>query len=780
MPRSARSFADDIRARSVPDLAALLQARPDCARPEPSDLSALAARAQTRASVQRALEGLNAHELRLLEAVIVVGPDAAPDVLGATKKAVSQGLLHLWSMALLWRSPNGYTPVRAATEALANPAHLGPRVDEVPTYSPTPGVRAGEPARRLARTLENSESLSAAAKLAETTTSTLSDGARSVLEQLRWTNARASFASPKLTRVKNELIEAGLVVPISPSEAVIPREIGLALRGGRLYNSPWERAEVNPAHLAPDEVDAGSASVINDLLWRLDDVADYLDAFEPRVLRNGGLSVRDHRKMAAALDASLEFTAFLLELGFAADLWAPDGELDPAWRPTQRYDEWTLLPTPQRWAHVTLAWRDTARAPSLAGQTIDNTLINVLGKDASWPLLRARRRDVLTVLRDLEPGLAPSLSDVEALLRWQRPLRLPEGAPTRADVVLTEAEWLGLTYRNALSAAGRSLLDVPSADESDAESSGEFAEVVARLEQALPRPAPGVMLQADLTAIAPGPLNSDAAHLMRGLADVESRGGATVFRFSSGSVRRYLDAGHSATETLNALKAIAITPMPQPLEYLIADVARRHGQLRVGSVGSYLRSSDPSELQPLLADPALAHLGLRPLSDTVIASGLPAATVLDALRTAGLSPVAETSDGGVVVRAGTAARSPSQRRRPAPLAISRLDEEAARRLATTLREQPAPAAAGSASGPRIPSSDPTLTLTMLDDAAAEQVPVWIGYVDAGGDIKRTLFRPERIEGGRVVGQVGDPKRTGEESVRSKSFSIHRITGVAPA
>lgn len=74
---------------------------------------------------------------------------------------------------------------------------------------------------------------------------------------------------------------------------------------------------------------------------------------------------------------------------------------------------------------------------------------------------------------------------------------------------------------------------------------------------------------------------------------------------------------------------------------------------------------------------------------------------------------------------------------------------------------------------RIPSSDPTVTLTALQDAAADRAPVWIGYVDATGDIKRALFRPERVEGGRVRGQIGEPGKT-------SSFSIHRITGVAPA
>lgn len=770
MPNPARSFADDIRARSAHDIGVLLRARPDCARPAPSDLTALAARAQTRASVQRALEGLNARELRLLEALLVVGPTAAPDALGASKKAVSEGISTLWGKGLLWHSPSGYVPVRAVADVLTSPAGLGPLLSET--------IGATSAVQKLAQALSQAEDPQVV--IAEVL-APLSDRARAVIDQLRWTNPLATFASPALRTVRQELIASGLMVAQGSDNAVIPREIGVALRGGRLFNTDWEHADVDPAVASVERIDEAGAAVIGDLLWRLDDIATFLDETEPRVLRTEGLSVRDHRKLAVELDATTELTAFLLELGYAARLWSSDGEIDPAWRPTQWYDEWTQLDAAQRWSLVALAWRDTSRAASLAGQTIDGTLINVLGRDANWPLLRSRRRDVLEVLRELPAGTTPSSDEVDALLRWHRPLRLPDGAPTRADLVLAEAGWLGVTGLGGLTSAGRALLGVDVRSDSGPEDHLDaITAVVAALLPALPATAPGVLLQADLTAVAPGTLAPPAATFMRGAADIESRGGATVFRFSSGSVRRYLDAGHSADDMLAQLRAIAMTPVPQPLEYLIHDVARRHGQLRVGSVGSYVRSSDDAALDTLLADASVAHLQLRRLGPQVLVSPLPAATTLDALRAGGQSPVAETSDGGVVVRVGHAPRAATPRQRHAPLAISRLDEAQAMQLATQLHEHETVTAPTSAALPRIPSSDPTVTLTMLDEAAAEQVPVWIGYVDATGDVKRTLFRPERIAGGRVSGTVGDAAKRPGQPARTQSFSIHRITGVAPA
>jgi len=61
-----RSLADDLRARSDAELADVLIARPDLARPAPADLTSLAARAVTQASVQRAIESLNRAQLQVL------------------------------------------------------------------------------------------------------------------------------------------------------------------------------------------------------------------------------------------------------------------------------------------------------------------------------------------------------------------------------------------------------------------------------------------------------------------------------------------------------------------------------------------------------------------------------------------------------------------------------------------------------------------------------------------------------------------------------------------
>src|SRR4029450_11584374 len=66
-------LADHLRALDDEALGALIQARPDLAVPPPTDISALAARAQTRVSVARALDGLDQFTLEVLDGLRFAG-----------------------------------------------------------------------------------------------------------------------------------------------------------------------------------------------------------------------------------------------------------------------------------------------------------------------------------------------------------------------------------------------------------------------------------------------------------------------------------------------------------------------------------------------------------------------------------------------------------------------------------------------------------------------------------------------------------------------------------
>ena len=67
-----------LRTRSDEQLSALLAARPDVARPAPSDVVALASRLAVPVSVDRALDELDAATLQVLDVVLLAPTDGVP------------------------------------------------------------------------------------------------------------------------------------------------------------------------------------------------------------------------------------------------------------------------------------------------------------------------------------------------------------------------------------------------------------------------------------------------------------------------------------------------------------------------------------------------------------------------------------------------------------------------------------------------------------------------------------------------------------------------------
>ena len=353
-------------------------------------------------------------------------------------------------------------------------------------------------------------------------------------------------------------------------------------------------------------------------------------------------------------------------------------------------------------------------------------------------------------------GVAATAESVVALVSWLVPRRAPARSAEQVEWALSEAAALGVTGVGALSVAGRAVL------------SGDNAAASSALEPLLPEPVDHVLLQADLTAVAPGPLVTDLAHELSLVADVESKGGATVYRFTEASVRRALDSGRTTSELHALLAQHSSTPVPQALTYLVDDVARRHGRIRVGTAGSYIRSDDPSVLAEILAAKKAAPLGLRLLAPTVLASRAPVDRVLEVLRGLGQAPVAESADGDVVIRRPDVRRTTPRPRPPrlAELGAPRAELVAAAVIALRAGDR---ATAAAAHRIRTPSSAAD-TVALLADAARTGRPMWIGYLNADGDASQRIIEPRVVEGGVV--RAFDHRHN-----EQRTFAVHRITGI---
>jgi hypothetical protein len=801
-----RSLADALRGLPDADLVFLLRERPDLGVPLPPDLTSLAARAATRASVQRVLDGLTSPELQVVEVLAVLPEPVSPaEVSRHWGAPAGQILDRLRAIALVWGAGRALHLVRAARDVVGpHPAGLGPSIaDALDRRSPQRLAElvedlglppTGDPQAALELLADHLGRPEALDRLLERAP----DGVRTVLDRLTWGPPVGQVShADRLVRASDAagpvdwLLAHGLLGVADPGHVVLPREVALALRGGRVHRT----VDVTPPALqvtarSARQVSGSAAGAAAEAVRLVEELAGLWGETPASVLRSGGLGVRELRRVGQTLDLDDASTARVVELAYVAGLIADDGEADPHWMPTPAYDIWRTLGTGQRWTMLTTAWLRSTRCPGLVGtRDARDGVRNALGPDLDRAPAPVLRRWMLDQLFDLGPGAAADVESLRALLDWTAPRRAGRSRDAMIGWTLDEAGWLGVTGAGALAAHARPLLgrrpdpagrhgQAPDPEAGDPDDAADL------LDETLPALVDHVLLQADLTAIAPGPLEPALARTMSLVAEVESRGGATVYRFTPTSIRQGLDAGLTGEDLLATLAKHSRTEVPQPLTYLIQDTGRRHGRIRVGAAQSYLRADDEGMLAELLADRRAATLRLRRLAPTVLAAQATPQEVLTVLRGIGLAPAAETPDGDVVLRRPAEHRT-APRARPrvvSPLppippnaallsavqALRAADEALAERTRTGEREHRELGPA-----PELAPMDPAGVLAVLRDAAAGRQTLWIGYADSTGRPSRRMIDPLSIEAGRV-----SAFDRGAQELRT--FSVHRVTGVAPA
>ena len=667
------------------------------------------------------------------------------DVVNASPEAVTAAVERLVDLALVWESTSGLRAVGGVAElgrGIAQGAGLG-------------GLRPFTP--------DGPGQDEVAALLAE-----LSPAARALLEHVDESGGEATAGSARHTVLPEdaatpaeELLARRLLSPRSGGQVWVPGEVSVALRGG---HTTRERVDVVPTLATAERpaalVERTAAGAAFEVVRRLELLLDHWGANPPTELRAGGLGVRELKAAASHLHVDEATAALLVEVAAEARLLASryDEDGNAVFAPTDDFDAWTRLPTAERWSRVARAWWGTSRLPGLVGtRDAAGKAHSALAPENTSVFAVDTRRSALVEIAAIPDGhvLAAGTgpASLVARLAWLRPRR-PRSRGDQVAWALREATTLGLVALGGMPAYARALL-----------AGDDPAPLLAPL---LPEPVDHVLLQADLTAVAPGPLEPDLARRLQLAAEVESRGGATVYRFTAQSVRRALDVGWTAAELHAFVADVSRTPVPQPLTYLIDDTARTYGTVRVGHAEAFLRADDEAALSELLAHPQAASLGLRRIAPTVVISTTPLDVLLPRLREMGAAPAVEAPDGSLHVARPDALRARTPKERGAAERATRESASVARVIAAiragdrAVAERPA----------GLPALTPSDSMTALRQAVAARVSVLIGYVDNHGASTERIVDPLGLDGGMLTA-------LDHRSEEIRTFAVHRITTVTP-
>ncbi|MCP2326723.1 hypothetical protein HDA40_005230 [Hamadaea flava] len=650
-------------------LAGLLRLRPGLLGLDPSgavdSLAELAGRLAEPESASEALSGMPTPVLQVAEAAAVLGPGPVPrDGLAALlgladdDPSLATALERLEQIGVL--VPCGGLLVAPADLRLVfrEPLRLGPPAAEVLHPLTAPQLTAiahalGLPAARRTRadTMASLLDFFADADRVRQLVAQAPEATKALLEGIAVRGVQPPYGVllDAYASAAREVIwaeERGLLTRLHGWGYALqmPSEVGLAVRGPA-YRAPFSAeppavptVEI-PSGLPEREATAALTAAIDHVIG----VVDACDQHPVALLKAGGVGVREVRRLAKRLDVAEQETRLWLEIAGELGLILAMDAAEAAVLVTEEFDTFRRLSPAEQADRIVHAWLTVGALPTwlppegrqepplsyFAGGPLPALRLTVLGV-AGQTLI-----DV-----DGEPRGLSDFADLAAAVRWFAPVLSADLADGVLESLWSEARSLGLVAHNAPTRVGLAVLATADPE----------CPVRTAAEQLLSPASAAGIFQADLTVVVPGSPSAELADLLDATADREGRGAASVWRFSAASVRRALDDGMSPEELEKALTGVSQSgELPQPLRYLIGDLARQHGAVRVRAAGCVIRSADDALLAEVAATSRLRDLGLWQPAAGVLISSAAADETLRRLREAGFAPVEEGDHGEVKV-----------------------------------------------------------------------------------------------------------------------------------
>ena len=181
---------------------------------------------------------------------------------------------------------------------------------------------------------------------------------------------------------------------------------------------------------------------------------------------------------------------------------------------------------------------------------------------------------------------------------------------------------------------------------------GEFSVAAKAVENHLPAAQNSLIVQADLSLIAPGPLDTKTEATLRKFATVEQVSVACSYRLSPLSVTHGLECGLSIEEIRDLLLELSSKPLPQPVDYLLNEVQERFGRLTIlagnGASKAILKCTQGMLLTEILNDVRVRAFAFAPLTASSIATRFDPEVLYFALRDHGYLPIRIDAAGAVI------------------------------------------------------------------------------------------------------------------------------------
>jgi hypothetical protein len=336
-----------------------------------------------------------------------------------------------------------------------------------------------------------------------------------------------------------------------------------------------------------------------------------LEQHRVKLVGKSGIAIGELKRLAAHLGKSVEDVRETFEIAANADLISTTPD---RWVLNSKSADWLEFNADARWQHLCQTWLGMLGAPT---QT-------VLAKN--WG--KVSQVTLENFLCEIYPFA--SIGDGS---RFAKVCRFAEsiGLTTQGHA----NEWLQLAVESRIADATKALA------------------------KNLPEVQSRIIVQGDLSIIAPGPLSNKDERELRAFVETEQAGLASRYRISALSISQALETSITASDIGATLTRLSGTALPQPVEYLIADTVKRFGRIRVthdvALGGSRVFCEDSTMCAQLANEAALRAFGLRAIDAHNLRSKYDSDVVYFGLREIGHLAIRTTATGELVspLRFGT-------------------------------------------------------------------------------------------------------------------------------